>query len=201
MKGQQEIVSAVLISGILIGVVGSVYFWGVPLIQKNQDISTLKSAEDFMRSLNDKIKFVANNGGRDRLRLDVPGIIEFFPAGGSDARIELTVDTKGTIYAAEAEIPLSRNECSRTSGTFGVHDSSVLCVRSKKLGENDYTTIYTLRYIQLNVLQSGAPARSFLLNMQGPGNSGGQNKFVVFDNTGSTEQGTVVKTNVRIDIE
>src|SRR3989338_6960866 len=77
MKGQQEALSAILISGILIGVVGSVYFWGVPLIQKNKDISILESSEAFVRGLDVKIKSVANNGGRDQMSIPVPGIVTF----------------------------------------------------------------------------------------------------------------------------
>ena len=100
-KGQQDILSTIIISGILIGVVGSVYLWGVRMIQKNQDISTLRTAEDVMRESNDKIKFVANNGGKDRVRIAVPGILST-----DNGQLTLAVDTQGTIYAAEADVPL-----------------------------------------------------------------------------------------------
>lgn len=98
MKGIQEIVSAVLISGILIGIVGSVYLWGLPLIQKNRDIATMKGAEEFMKNLDEKIKFVANNGGKNQMNVNVPGIVQF-----NGSSIKLKIDTDGVIYATEVE--------------------------------------------------------------------------------------------------
>ena len=103
MKGQQEALSAVLISGILIGVVGSVYFWGIPLIQKNKDVSLLENSEAFMQTLDSKIKAVANNGGRDQIVISVPGLVRF-----DGEIVEFSIETEGTIYATDEEILLGR---------------------------------------------------------------------------------------------
>ena len=64
MKGQQQVLTILLITLVLVAIVGSVYFWGLPLIQKNRDITVLKKAEDFMMNLNNKIKYVANTQSR-----------------------------------------------------------------------------------------------------------------------------------------
>ena len=189
MKGQQDVISTIIISGILIGVVGSVYLWGVPLIQKNQDISTLRSSEDFILELNEKIKFIANNGGKDRMQITIPGVLEI-----TNGIIELRVDTQGTIYAAEAEIPLGSNECSRTSGVWGQHDSSVFCVKSRKLGESDYKTTYSLRYIPLEV----SALRTFNIDITGAG-IGGQDRIISIENLGTTE-GAFTTTKIKIDV-
>ncbi len=188
-KGQQDVLSTIIISGILIGVVGSVYLWGVPLIQKNQDISTLRTAEDFMSELNEKIKFVANNGGKDRMQITMPGILEI-----RDNRIELRIDTQGTIYATEAEIPLGTNECSREEGVWGQHDSSVFCVKSHKQGESSFKTTYSLQYIRLEV----SAVRTFAIEIVGS-TIGGQDRVVVIENLGTTE-GAITATKVGIEI-
>lgn len=195
MKGQ-EILSVVLISGILIGVVGSVYFWGVPLIQKNKDISTLENSEDFVRNLNNKIKNVANSGGRDRLIINIPGLVTF---DGSE--INLIVDTEGVIYASNAEIPLDINPCAMTTGTFGIDDPEVLCVKSQKISDRSFRTTYTLKYI---ILQSNETIRDFQINLTGGLQTGGLDNTVIIDNKGGTSSvvngRTLIKALVEINI-
>lgn len=198
-KGQQEVLSIVLISGILIGVVGSVYFWGVPLIQKNKDVAVLENSEDFMNSLNTRIKFIANNGGRDQLVINVPGTLRFDPIAGT---IELTVLTEGTIYAKDAEIPLGRNsQCSASQGAFGIDEPETLCVKSAQIGEKNFRTTYTLKYVKLvnnNIL------RDFQIELTGNANSGGEQNFVAFENLGTTQSASngraLIKTLVAINV-
>jgi hypothetical protein len=195
MKGQ-EVLSVILISGILIGVVGSVYFWGVPLIQKNKDISTLENSENFMRNLNTKIKNVANTGGRDQLVINVPGLLKF--DGGE---FQLIIDTEGVIYARDSEIPLGRNSCAATEGVFGASDPETLCVKSVKLGEQSYRTTYTLKYI---TLKSSNALKDFQISLMGGLRSGGADSTVIIENkvsTSTTQDGrTVIKTLIEINI-
>lgn len=193
-KGQQDVISTILISGVLIGVVSSVYFWGIPLIQKNQDISTLKTAEDFMYSLNEKIKFVANNGGKDQIFVNVPGLLEF-----DSEIIELSVNTQGTIYATDVEIPLKKNECTRIEGTWGVHESSVVCVKSRKLAKDQYKTIYTLNFIKLNVVDSGYITGSYKIRLIGDGVAGDEH-IINIENAG-VEKGDVTETKILLTVD
>ncbi len=189
MKGQQEAVSVILITGILIGVVGSIYFWGLPLIQKNKDISMLKDSERFMISLNDKIKSVANSGGREQIRIDLPGILVFDP---QDKTLRFRVDTKGTIYDTGAPIPLSRNDCSKTLGEWGVDEPGTLCVESKGEAEDFFNT-YSLKYIELR-----HPTRqdSYSIVLSGEEASGGENHDVIIENTGSNGGVTTVRISI-----
>ncbi|MBI2579481.1 MAG: hypothetical protein HYW27_01105 [Candidatus Aenigmarchaeota archaeon] len=195
MKGQTQAISLVLISGILIGVVSSVYFWGLPLIQKNRDISLLENSEQLIRSINEKAKSVANNGGRDKITVTGPGILRFDPADGG--LFTYTIETDGTVYATNAEIPLGRNACSSQSGEWGKKDSEVLCVKST--GESRYTTTYSLRYIRLD-----AGTRSFLLELQGERAVSGESHDIILENTGTegTVSGgrSVVSTVVQVTI-
>jgi hypothetical protein len=195
MKGQ-EVLSVILISGILIGVVGSVYFWGVPLIQKNKDISTLEGSEDFMRNLNTKIKNVANAGGRDQLVINVPGLVKF-----DGSVVELITDTEGIIYAANAEIPLGRNACTSTTGVFGVDEPETLCVKSTKISEQAFRTDYTLKYI---TLQSTDVQRDYQITLTGGLKSGSTDNRIIIENKGSSstvQNGrTLVQTLIEINI-
>jgi len=198
-KGQQEVVSIILISGILIGVVGSVYFWGVPLIQKNKDIATLENSEAFMRNLNNKIKFVATNGGRDQLPITIPGIVRFIPDDAGIPAIKLIVDTEGTIYSTGAEIPLGKNtECGLDDGTFAVDDPETLCVESGVVSQKDFRTSYTLKYLNLSrtdILQN------FQIKLTGTETSGGERNVVVFENKGQQRQNTGGRTLISTLVE
>ncbi len=208
-KGQQEALSAVLISGILIGVVGSVYFWGIPLVQKNKDNSLLETAETFMQEVDNKIKFVANNGGRDQIVVNLPGIIRF--DGGS---IELSIATEGTIYAVDSPIPLGRTSSSNLKldplnattryGVWGSDDPVLYTVKSSKYSENSYETDYTLEYVQL---RNDKTTRDFMIELDGSGSSGGIDSTIVIEGLGeqiitpeNNNGRTLIKSIVRISI-
>ncbi|MFA4820301.1 MAG: hypothetical protein WC613_05085 [Candidatus Aenigmatarchaeota archaeon] len=202
MKGQQEALSAVLISGILIGVVGSVYFWGIPLIQKNKDVSLLETSESFMQTLDSKIKAVANNGGRDQIIIPMPGLVRF------DGQVlEFSIETEGTIYATDAEIPLGRSSALKQElgtyyGTWGVDDPVLFNVKSNKLSQNNYKTDYTLNYVEL---RNAKTLKDFKISLTGQQASGGLDKTVVIESDGdSTTQKdngrTLINSNVKISI-
>lgn len=198
-KGQQEAIAVILISGILIGVVGSVYFWGVPLIQKNKDIAILENSEKVIRNINDKIKFIANNAGRDQVKMDIPGVVSFDPESGE---LKIIVDTKGTIYAVNAPIPMGKNSgCLNTTGTFGINDPETLCVESMKIADDAYKTTYTLHYISLKNTELN---KFFLINLTGDSGIGGESSTIIFENKGNSQMpfsgGTLISTNIEVTI-
>lgn len=196
MKGQHEVVSTLLITSVLIGIVGSILFWGIPLIQKSKDASVLETSEEFMKTLAGKIKFVANNGGKDQLVITVPGDVRFLPNDPAGPTISLVVDSQGTIYATEAEIPLGRNECSRTEGVWGVNEPDVLCLTSRKLGTSSYLTTYRLRHILLK----SQGVVSYKIVMSGRDETFGQGHTIFLENLGTQESGNLINTVVSISI-
>lgn len=192
MKGQQQALSAILISGILIGVVGSVYFWGVPLIQKNKDVALLESSESFMRQLNEKIKFVANNGGRDQIVVTLPGIVSF-----DGDQIEFSITTDGTIYSANSLIALGRNgDCTDTRGAWGVDEPEVLCAVSSPLSNATFRNTYTLRYMPLD-----QGLRTFEIDLSGAPRSAGQDHSVVIQSRGVQESESAGRTTIKTVVE
>ncbi len=181
MNGQTQVISAVLITGVLITVIGTVYLWGLPLIQKNEAVSVLYKSEDFMRSLNTKIKSIVNNGGKDNLRISVPGVMVFDQTKG----LILVVNSQGTIYATGGQHSLGRNGCAKTTGIFGQDEPEVLCVNSTEFDKTRYQNIYTLKYIPLVADVSGGG--QFLINLTGKITTAGENHFIVIENMGVDE--------------
>jgi len=62
MKGQTQAVTAVLITGIVMGGVGSAYFWGVPMLEKREIEQEITSTEDDVLNLRDQIVSVSREG-------------------------------------------------------------------------------------------------------------------------------------------
>ncbi len=189
-KGQQQAVSAVLITGILIGVVASVYYWGVPIIQKSQDRYTLEKSEEFMAKLNERITEIANNGGRDRVTINVPGILSI-----NDGKLSFVIETQGTIYSGDAWISLTRSGCDPdVKGIWGTDSPQILCVRSDKAGEAKYITTHMLTYRELQ-----KAVKSYKIELAGS-STGGEGHSVVIEKTGVTEEGSLIKNVVNINI-
>lgn len=199
MKGQQQALSAILITTVLIGVVGSVYFWGLPLIQKSKDVSVLENSEILMLNLNNKIKQVANSGGSDRVTVNVPGILSF-----DGENLTLVVDTSGSIYATGALIPLSKNSCTVTEGLWGVNSPEALCITSQCLGSSarceKYRTEYKLSYIKLYTNELD----SYKIVFVGDAFYGGENDYIQVENVGTSEKNdngrNLISTEIKISI-
>src|SRR3990167_4891322 len=68
-KGQHDVLTLIVITGILFGVIASVWAWATPIMERNREIFILKSTEDFTKTLSGTIKFVAQNGGKAELKL------------------------------------------------------------------------------------------------------------------------------------
>ncbi|NOX71975.1 MAG: hypothetical protein GXO64_04750 [Candidatus Micrarchaeota archaeon] len=58
-SGQTEILSVVIMAGIVIALVGAAYMWGSPMMEKRSIQTKYASAEKFMSMLNDKITEIA----------------------------------------------------------------------------------------------------------------------------------------------
>lgn len=83
-KAQVEVLSVLIITGIVIALVGTAYFWGVPLIEKRTAVTDLSIAEKFILDLDKKIKEIANAGGGEA-ELEIPfGLVRVTPYDGND---------------------------------------------------------------------------------------------------------------------
>jgi hypothetical protein len=77
-SAQVDVISIVMISGILLALVGAAYLWGVPIVEKRSTLTQFQIAQDWLDKLNKAITDVANSGGRTDL--DIPfGIVSIIP--------------------------------------------------------------------------------------------------------------------------
>lgn len=143
MKGQSEALTPILLTGIMIAVVSAAYLWGMPLIQKNKDTVYLKRSETFMNELSNKIKFVANNGGKSTIYFNIPGTFRFFP---DQDYIEINLTTDGTIYSVGGTVYFVGN--SDNSNIWGVDEPYTLHERTNMIGKK-YMTSYVFQTIPL----------------------------------------------------
>lgn len=79
-KAQVQVVSLVLVSGIIISLIGFAYMFGMPLIEKRSTITQYVSAVKFMEDLDRKIVDIARTcrevgGCEDRIEAPIRGLI------------------------------------------------------------------------------------------------------------------------------
>ncbi len=202
MKAQQEILTPLLITGIMISIIGSVYLWGVPLIQKNEDIANLQRAEDFMRNLDIKIKNVANTGSRDRITID-SGTLSFASVAYDSAEglnagsVKLEVMTKGTIYSTGIPLPFVRDSLCHKNNTcvLGEDEPEWFFAQSDDIG-GQYLTTYELTYRQLNIPST---LKGYQINLTGNSKTAGRGHDIVVEYKG-TVSGNPTITNVELKI-
>lgn len=83
-KAQVDVVSVILIAGIMIALVGAAYVWGVPLIEKRTTIAQFDSTESFMVNVNSKISEIASaEGGRQSIDIPQGVLIRVIPNSSS----------------------------------------------------------------------------------------------------------------------
>lgn len=62
MKGQTQAVTAVMITGIMVGTIAAVYVWGTPLLEKRESQTQVDQVESDVLGLKDEIQSVSNAG-------------------------------------------------------------------------------------------------------------------------------------------
>lgn len=190
MKGQQEIIGYILITAILIIVVSSAYIWGIEIVEKNRDITTLKNIEALMKELNSKIKTIANGGGRESIKFEA-ATFNF-----ENRTITVFVETKATIYEPGIKIYFTKNqECEQTNSCIlGKDEPEVFYVYTRMIGEKYYTTYY-LSYRPLISPQDG---NYYLIVLEGE-KQVGKGK-VIIENKGRVVDGNIIKTLIEIKL-
>ena len=156
MRAQTQIITYLLLSGLLITIVGVVYLWGIPLIQKNRDINLLQGSEDFMKRLDLIVKDVANTHGRNAISFELDGELWF---NESENAFRLIVETKGSIYSV-GRIYFVRNP--NETGEWGKDEPAILYVDVSPTASG-YRQVYVLKYRKL-LAKDG---RSFQIALQG----------------------------------
>jgi len=71
MKGQTQAVTAVMITGIMIGTITAVYIWGTPLLEKREGQAQLDQIENDVIGLKDGIESISNAGTGSGSEIDI----------------------------------------------------------------------------------------------------------------------------------
>lgn len=128
MKAQTDVISAVIILLIAMGLISAVYMWGIPLIQKSQDNAVVERVyknfdKNNVNSIERKIEYVANNGGEETFTVDTEGI---WYLNEQENYIQFFFLKKSTNIAENLGwVPLSSSN-TNPKGTIGTDDSYVV---------------------------------------------------------------------------
>ncbi len=192
IKAQTEVLTTLLIFVVTLSVVTSVYMFGIPLIEKNKDMATLERAEDFIKSLNIKIKGVAN-GGSDQIEFNLPGLFVF---NETNENIQVVLKTTGTKYAEGGWISLSMGN--KTTGRWGIDEPEIIEVRSIKLANKKYISTFRLKYRQLDAQQKSY--KISLASASGGSLVTGEGHNIILTYAGTSENEGLINTIVKINI-
>jgi hypothetical protein len=160
MKAVSEIISVVMIVGISIGLISAAYLYGLPLIQKSQDKSTLERVISFFdyynpSSLPQKIEFVASTGSTEVLTLDAQGVWEVHPFtdGTLPNSVVFSFFSKVTNINTDQLISLTPGAtCPPSKGTVGKDSFTVVCLAGKPVYDGfNITYIVFLRDLELPI--------------------------------------------------
>jgi len=174
-KGQQDIISAVIIIVIAIALVATAYTWGIPLIQKRQDSAVVDRTFSYfdqnnINSITSKIVAVATNGGDQTFTGNVKGGWILSPCvdtDGSGSPLAGCVSTytpennslSFAIYSTVSNYAYdvgwitisSSDKCPPSAGITG-QNPYVVCVRADR-----YSSGYNITYkVQFRELDSDA---------------------------------------------
>lgn len=153
LKAQSDIISAVIIILIAVGLVGTAYTWGIPLIQKQQDTAVVQRVANYFstsnaNSLPKKIVSVATNGGEDTFTIDVNGLWQLVPSGSvtqDNNSISFTFFSKvSNVAASQGWVTLNGVPCPPSTGNVG-DDPYAICARADPLS-NGFNVTYRVQF-------------------------------------------------------
>lgn len=210
--GQSQVVTAVLLGGILVVGVSSAYTWGVPLLEKNQDANKLEDTLSSFESLSEEIESTSLQGDSSQVTFNVgDGILRIKPENNS---IEYSITTRAAYVSTEGWVSLNDNnmrgllegDYPERYGVQGQDTPGVIIARARDTSEG-YRTTYKLKFREMRDVDRG---ESYQIDLQEDGNldaTGGTSQIVFnFDEerrdpSGSAEGDELVRRVVNIRIE
>lgn len=222
-KGQADILSAILIVLLAIGLLSTAYLYGFPLIQKRQDTAVVDRVNSYFlqssaNSLPSKIEAIANSGGEATFTLDTRGSWNLYPCADKDVggsylsgcgnfgennnSIEFSFVSKITNIAVDKGwVSLTGGAvCPPKTGLLGSDKSSVVCSRADSV-EGGFKTTYRIWFREVDDATNTNGFKISLL--QHPSTSvvsTGQNVKIFFSNRRQEAVGqkTLIITEIKI---
>ena len=205
-KAQAEIITVVLISGIVISLVGVAYMWGIPLITKRTALTEFLSAEDFVVKLNDRIVNIANSGSGEAT-LTIPKgrirVIDFDPLNPRDPdRNSIVLETTVSQPLVLGSSVILKTNVLGENATYGEAEPRVINLSSESSG-SEYKLVFTLHFRELDTRNQ--PSRGYLIAVQAGTTSGNSQVTVSYAGTeikpgASASGGDLVVTKIRVDL-
>jgi len=168
-KAQTQIVSAILVVVIALFGLSAILPWSINMIQKRKDTKSVDDVYNFFVLLDSKIRNVAENGGEERLTLNVPGTLTINPysdiESSSDSNsIIFTFTSKVSNIATGDWIPLNTPD-TNSPGILGISPAGVIFGKANKEG-NDLKIQYKLWY---RSLKDSSTNKQFRISIKTPG--------------------------------
>jgi len=198
-KGQSQMVSALMIVLISLGILGSVFPWAFSVIQKKKDSKSVEDVYNFFQKLDYTIINIARNGGEESLELKVPGIINVYP-DSLDSTLNNSI-----VFEFQSKVSNVANSTSwislntpnaNTSATLGIDKPGVIFGKST-LGNTDIIVYYRLWYRELEDKTTGNIYKISLTTSEDKEKESTQGFFRI-QRLSSSQTGNLIKTQVNI---
>jgi hypothetical protein len=150
MRAQINIISVVIIAGIVIALIGMAYVWAVPMIEKRMTITDYDIVEGFMLELDWKIVDIANTGSGEA-RIEIPnGVMDVlgydFP-GAVNNTITLDFQVSQPIMMVGSSVPIETNNLDYI-GEYGKAEPRIILM-SRSSDEDRTHLNMSIRYREL----------------------------------------------------
>lgn len=137
IKGQQQLVSVVIIITIALGTIALVLPWTLTMVQKTKDKKTLDDVYNFFLKLVETIIYVEKQRGEESLILKTPGKLTVYPESypnENNNSIVFEFKSKVSNVAEGDWIPLNTPNMNLTA-TLGIDPPSVVSSKTERSGD------------------------------------------------------------------
>ena len=198
-KGQSQMVSALMVVLISLGILGAVFPWASSVIQKKKDAKSVEDVYSFFQKLDYTIINIARNGGEESLELKVPGKINVYPES-LDSTLNNSIifefqSKVSNVAESESWIPLNTPNAN-TSATLGIDKPGVISGKST-LDDSEIIVYYRLWFRELEDKTTGNIYKISLTTSEDNEKESTQGFFRV-QRLSSSQTGNLIKTQVNI---
>ena len=207
MKGAESIVSAIILATISIAIISTVSIIGFPIFEKSRGVLDLETSENFIHVIDSKIaddNGIANSRGSNiRIPITINGEILF-----DNNILSLKVRSSSNIYSEGSKIALGRNSCDTVVGIWEYNTPGTICVKSECINPtrdqcagcecNEYEINYELKYIELQVEETGDRRK---IDLTGLKSSGGKGSSIFLEKQENVTESGVKKSKINVTIQ
>lgn len=152
--GQSQVLTAVLLGGIILAAITGAFMWGLPLLEKNQDRNAVQTTLSDMKKLSTATEAVLREGGSRTITVNLgSGALR---VDTSNNLLSYQTSSKGAYVSRENWVPLNENDLNGVPdtdfasghGIRGVDKFGVLVGKTNAAGTN-FVTRYRLVFRQL----------------------------------------------------